>query len=57
MKKTAPRRPGQSSTEYIILVVLVSLAVLLGVEAFGATLWDETTGSAYAVDQELRIEQ
>jgi Flp pilus assembly pilin Flp len=56
MKKLTLKKSGQGMTEYIIIVVLVAIAVLVGVRLFGSTVRDKFDGSQTTVDSELDTE-
>ncbi len=46
-------RLGQGMTEYIIIVVLVAIAVLIGVLIYGKTIEEKQMGADVTVDGEL----
>ncbi|MBI4615805.1 MAG: hypothetical protein HY720_19455 [Planctomycetes bacterium] len=51
--KTFSRKQGQGMTEYIIIVVLVAIAVLALVKAFGSTVSEKFKGSTSTVSNQL----
>ena len=53
MKKLRFKKSGQGMTEYIIIVVLVAIAVLVGVRLFGGTVREKFDGSQQTVDSNL----
>ena len=53
MKKFTLEKSGQGMTEYIIIVVLVAIAVLVGVRVFGSTIRGKVDGSTNTIEQNL----